>query len=206
MARWHHLPNPVGTQPEKRVDAENNDLVLFVGRLSREKGAPVAAAAAKAAGVKIAFAGAGECEADILAANPDAIMLGWLGQDEIAGWMQRARCLVFPSLWYEGYPLVVADALRAGLPVLVSDSSVAASSVTDGVSGLHVPGGDLPAWEEAMRSLRDDDVVRRFAEGAFQAGQKLLDEHEYTSRLIAIYKLALARKHQAGQSQEAVIQ
>lgn len=33
-ARWHHLPNPVGPSPDSRIAAEQNDLFLFVGRLS----------------------------------------------------------------------------------------------------------------------------------------------------------------------------
>jgi len=196
-ARWHHLPNPVGGRPATRVPAEDNELALFIGRLSREKGAPVAAAAARQAGVPIAFCGEGECKDEILRANPDALLAGWVSPDELAMWIRKARCLVFPSLWYEGYPLVVADALRAGLPVLVSDSSVAASSVSHGVTGLHVRAGDVRAWAEALRTLKNADVARSYGEAAFAAGAQLLDEEGYTSRLIDIYRAALARKHGA---------
>lgn len=193
--RWHHLPNAVGPAPAERIEAESNALFLFVGRLSREKGAQVAAAAAKLAGVKVAFCGDGECRDEVVDANPDAIMAGWVSQDEIGKWMQRARCLVFPSLWYEGYPLVVADALRAGLPIITSDSTVAASSVRNGVDGLHARAGDVHAWAEAMASLRSDEVVRRYSQSAFAAGQQLLDEEAYIDRLLSIYRSAIERRH-----------
>ena len=205
-ARWHYLPNPVGPRPDARIPAEDNDLVLFVGRLSREKGAPIAAAAARQAGVRIVFCGEGECRDDILRANPDAILPGWVGQDEIAQWMSKARCLVFPSLWYEGYPLVVADALRAGLPVLVSDSSVAASSVKDGVTGMHVAAGDVTAWVSALCRLKCPDTARSYSEAAFRAGRELLDEAEYTDRLIDIYRAAMDRKSAAERRQEVAVQ
>jgi len=155
--------------------------------------------------VRIVFCGEGECREEILRANPDAILPGWVGQDEIAHWMRKARCLVFPSLWYEGYPLVVADALRAGLPVLVSDSSVAASSVTDGVTGLHVAAGDIGAWAAALQRMQCPDTARSYSEAAFRAGRDLLDETEYTDRLIDIYRAALARKSAAQLPREVAV-
>lgn len=201
--RWHHLPNPVGPRPPARVRAEDNQLVLFVGRMSREKGAHIAAAAARQAGMPIAFCGDGECKDDVARANPDAILPGWVQPAEVETWMQKARCLVFPSLWYECYPLVVADALRAGLPVLVSDSSVAASSVRHGVTGLHVRAGDVRAWAEALQKLEKPEVVRSLSEAAFAAGEQLLDEQEYATRLIDIYRDALVRKHGTTEPMEA---
>ena len=193
-ARWHYLPNPVGVTPESRIAAEHNDIFLFVGRLSPEKGAPVAAAAARQAGCKIVFCGDGEERDAILRANPDAIITGWVGEDQVAGWMRRARALLFPSLWYECYPLVVADALRAGLPVLTSANSVARSSIKHGVDGLHIPAGDVAAWSAAMVTLGSDALVRRYSEAAFAAGRELLDEADYISRLISIYDLVLLRR------------
>ena len=192
-ARWHYLPNPVGQAPDHRVTAERNDLFLFIGRLSPEKGAETAAAAAKAANVKIAFLGEGECDNAIRRANPDAIMAGWIDPDELITWLARARCLVFPSLWYEGYPLVVADALRAGLPVLVSENCNAASSIRHGENGLHVPTGDVGAWATAMRRLASDDTAQAYSNAAFLAGRQLLDEDQHTSQLIGIYESVRSR-------------
>lgn len=204
--RWHHLPNWVGPQPDRRIPAEANDMFLFIGRLSPEKGAEVAARAAKIAGVPIAFCGDGEQREAVLRANPDAQMLGWLGADELSVRMRAARCLVFPSLWYECYPLVVADALRAGLPVLVSDSSLAASSVPDHVAGRHVRAGDVQAWAEAMESLRSDDLARSYSAAAFRAGQQLLDSDQYLARLIDIYANVLsAKQKQAPANRELVL-
>lgn len=205
-ARWHHLPNPVPPAPGGRIPAEKNDLFLFVGRLSPEKGAAIAAAATKDAGVKFAVCGEGHSRDAIIRANPDAIMAGWVGQDELTAWMKRARCIVFPSLWYEGYPLVIGEALRAGLPILISDSCVGASSIRDGVDGVHVPAGNVEAWSDAMRSLESDELVRRYSEAAFAAGKLLLDEAEYTDRLIAIYERAIARRQGADLRQEALLQ
>jgi len=196
-ARWHLLPNPVGTQPSERLAVEHNEIFLYIGRLSPEKGAEVAARAARLAGVKIAFCGEGESRTAVENANPDAMMLGWLEPDELDSWVRRARCLVFPSLWYECYPLVVADALRIGLPVIVSRSSVAASSIDDGVTGLHRTAGDVAAWADAMRTLQSNEIALSFGQAAFEAGKKLLDYERYIRELVSIYEKVLSRKYGA---------
>jgi glycosyltransferase involved in cell wall biosynthesis len=195
QARWHYLPNAVAAKPEQRVRAEDNELFLFIGRLSPEKGAEVVAEAAALAGVPIAICGDGDRRGAVAAANGDAIMPGWVAEDEIEQWMRRARCILFPSLWYECNPLVVADALRLGLPLLVADSSVAKSSVEHGVHGLHVEAGNPQAWAKAMASLRSDDVVRRYSRNAFAAGQRLPEYPDYTDQLIDIYRMAIARRN-----------
>lgn len=194
QARWHYLPNPAGPRPDRRVEAENSPTFLFVGRLSPEKGAVVAARAARIAGVPISFCGDGEERDAVLAANPDARMLGWLSEEELNRQMRNARCLLFPSLWYETYGLVVADALRIGLPTIVSKSSVAASMVTAGNSGELVAAGDVEAWATAMRRLQSDPVVQTFSENAFRYGKRLPGYGEHIDQLIGIYTSAVARK------------
>jgi glycosyltransferase involved in cell wall biosynthesis len=193
-ARWHFLPNPAGPRPPQRILAEENETFLFVGRLSPEKGGAVVARAAAIAGVPIAFCGDGEERDAILRANPNARMLGWLTQDELSEQMRRARCVVFPSLWYETYGLVVADAIRVGLPVLVSKSSVAASLIEHGRSGELIPTGDVSAWADGMRRMQSTDATRAYSIGAFEGGKRLPGQADYTSKLIDIYRSAVARK------------
>lgn len=193
-ARWHFLPNPAGDRPAGRINAEANRDFLFIGRFSPEKGAVTAARAARIANVPIAFCGEGEDHDAILAANPDARILGWLSQEDVIRQMRSARCLLFPSLWYETYGLVVADALRLGLPVIVSESSVAASMVDDGRSGQLVAAGDENGWAEAMTRLRDDALTRSQSEAAFQKGAGLPDWNAHMSRLTEIYSSAVSRK------------
>ncbi len=186
-ARLHHLPNPVQKVAASRIRAEDNHLFLFVGRLSPEKGGEIAAKAARAAGVKIAFAGDGECRSAVLAANPDAQVLGWLAPAALRVWLAKARCLVFPSLWYEGYPMSVVEAMQGGLPILVSDRCAAAEIVRHDTDGLHVETGNPRAWAEAMRLFSDRERVLRHSRSSFEASRLFLDTDAYVARLLAIY-------------------
>jgi glycosyltransferase involved in cell wall biosynthesis len=172
-------------------------MFLFIGRMSPEKGAEVAALAARKAGVPIAFCGAGQCRDAVRRANPDALMLGWLGEEELNKWIRKARCVLFPSLWYECYPLVVADALALGLPIVVSNSCVATALVEDGVNGLHAEPGNVDDWAEAMTRLRSDALVQTLGEAAFKSGRQLLSQDQYTTRLIRIYEDVIQKKHGA---------
>lgn len=191
--RWHHLPNPVSEPPGAPIDAAANAPFLFIGRLSREKGGVIAAAAAKAAGVPIVFCGEGEERAAIEAASPDATMLGWVDRDRLRAAMRSARCFVFPSLWYEAFPLVVGEAQAIGLPVLVASTSTAADRVTHGVDGLHVPPGDVAAWTAAMEAMKDDGQVARMGRAALAAANNLLDEDTHTDMLLDIYERSRTR-------------
>ena len=124
-------------------------------------------------------------------------MAGWVEGEDLRNWLRRARCIVFPSLWYECYPLVIADELALGLPIIVSESCVAASMIEDGVSGLHAATGNVEAWADAMRRLRSDDRVQQMSRASFLAGQDLLSADEYTEQLTRIYEAVIARKQRA---------
>ena len=189
-ARLHHLPNPIAKSTAGRVTAERNDVFLFIGRLSAEKGTEIAAKAAQQAGVKIAFAGEGERRDQILAANPEAQMLGWLAPDALSEWMNRARCLVFPSLVYECLPMSVIEAMQKGLPALVSDRCAASELVRHDVDGLHVATGDVRAWANAMRRLSEPERVERYSRSSLEASHGFLDSESYARRLLAIYQNA----------------
>jgi glycosyltransferase involved in cell wall biosynthesis len=190
QARLHYLPNPVDPLDGDRVAAEQNRLFLFVGRLSPEKGAEIAARAAREASVEIAFAGEGECRPAIVSANPDARIMGWLHSDALASVLAKARCLVFPSLWYEGFPMAVVEAMRLGLPVLAADKSAAAEVVRHDRDGLHVAIGDVGAWVQAMRSLSDNERVARYSRSSFEAAKTFITPDTYRSRLMTIYDTA----------------
>lgn len=186
-ARMHYLPNSVDGPPATRVEAERNELFLFVGRLSPEKGPELVAKAAREANVRIAFAGEGECRDAIIAANPQAQMLGWQSAQELNETMSRARCVVFPSLWYEGYPMVVVEAMRLGLPILASDRTAAAEVVRHRQDGLHVRTGDRNAWIEAMRQMADDREISQYSASSFKRAIGFLDPSAYRDRLLEIY-------------------
>ncbi len=90
-------------------------------------------------------------------------MLGWQDHDAVRGHLRSARALVFPSLWYEGQPLTVLEALSVGTPVIVSDGCAGRDFVADGVSGLWFRSGDADDLARAMREMADDALAERLS-------------------------------------------
>jgi glycosyltransferase involved in cell wall biosynthesis len=188
-ARLHRLSNPIAVANlGPKADPASGE-IIFLGRLSPEKGPLVFAAAARQAGLVPTFVGDGPSAADIRAACPEARLLGWHDAAGVRAALRAARALVFPSLWYEGQPLTVLEAKALGTPVLVSDGCAGREEVEDGVTGLWFKSGDAADLARAMRQLADDATVARMSKAshaAFWADPPSRDRH--VAGLLAIYR------------------
>jgi glycosyltransferase involved in cell wall biosynthesis len=180
-ATFYEVNNPVDVEP---MGAKPDDAplggYLFVGRLSPEKGARYFAQAAQMAGAQPVFVGDGPLRASLQEEFPDAQFLGWREPEEVRGLMRAARALAFPSVWYEGQPLTVYEALALGTPVIVSDLCAGREGVRDGETGLWFKSGDAESLARAIRRLGDDATARRMSRAAYEsywAEPMTLDRH-----------------------------
>jgi glycosyltransferase involved in cell wall biosynthesis len=62
---------------------------------------------------------------------------GRYDQVDVLDLMQTCGWIVVPSIWWENSPVVIQEALRAGVPLIVSDVGGMAEKVRPGVDGLH---------------------------------------------------------------------
>ncbi|MDB5406178.1 MAG: hypothetical protein JWL84_1090 [Rhodospirillales bacterium] len=187
--RQYVLANPIPMERLDRSPAESNRDHLFVGRLVPEKGCVAFARAARRAGVPAIFAGAGPCEAEIRAANPDARLLGWLPHADIVAAIRSARALVFPSRWYETSGLVCGEALANGIPVLASDRTAAVELVARGVNGDVFDPEDEEVLAALLSRLQSSELVARWSEAAYAkywAAAPSLESH--IGGLLEIYR------------------
>jgi glycosyltransferase involved in cell wall biosynthesis len=120
---------------------------LFVGRLSPEKGIETMLAAWRFLGetIPLKIAGDGPLSKKVAtAANslPGVEYLGRLDNNQVLNLMREAMFLLFPSLWYENFPVTIIEAYAAGLPVLVSNLGNIATLIQDQRTGLHFEPGD----------------------------------------------------------------
>ncbi|HMK88054.1 MAG TPA: glycosyltransferase family 4 protein [Methylocystis sp.] len=169
-ARYYEVANPIDAEPlgPKPDDAPTGDF-LFVGRLSPEKGPRYFGLAARLVGVVPVFVGDGPARATLAAEFPEARFLGWQSSAETRRLLRGARALVFPSVWFEGQPLVVHEALAAGAPVIVSDLCAGREAVRDGENGFWFKSGDAASLAQAMQRLRDEGAARAMARRAYEA-------------------------------------
>lgn len=87
---------------------------------------------------------------------------------------QNAHALVLPS-WYEGYGMVVTEALAHGLPVITTTGGALRDTLPEG-AGLSVPPGDADALQDALsRFCNDTELRNQLRHGATQARDQLSD-------------------------------
>src|SRR5258708_3898213 len=175
--RLHVKPNFVASDPG--VGSGDGGYVLCVGRLSEGKGIDVLLEAWKLLETKIPLVIVGEgplaSKVASTARTIGADYRGPLSRHDVAECMGRASLLVFPSVWYEAFPLVIAEALACGLPVLASDAGSAADLIDHGRTGLHFRSDDPKDLAAKGKTLRRDSGVTgpeaqraALASGAYQ--------------------------------------
>jgi glycosyltransferase involved in cell wall biosynthesis len=189
-------PNFVDADPEIGFGA--GDFALFVGRLTEEKGVQVLLDAWRllADRPKLKIIGDGplaSAVASAVALDPSIEWLGTRRPDEVQNLMREAAVLVVPSTWYEGFPLVIAEAFAAGLPVVASRLGAIEELVADGVTGRLFAAGDSLKLASALRwafwHSEELKIMRPRARAEYE--RKYSAEANY-ARLIAIYNDAVA--------------
>ena len=120
---------------------------LFVGRLSPEKGVETLMAAWLRLGGTVPLYVVGDgplapAVGEFVGKTERCNWLGWQLKYKVLALMQEARVLVLPSECYEMFPLVLAEASAAGLPVIGSRHGSVGAIIDDGRTGLHVRPGD----------------------------------------------------------------
>ena len=128
--------------------------LLYVGRLSREKGVGVLLDAVAGTGMPLRIVGEGQERAALEARAPANVrFLGALSRADVLREMASARALVVPSLWYEGFPMVVVEAFAQGTPVIASEIGGLAEVVRTGKTGAVVPPGDTAGLRQRIVEL-----------------------------------------------------
>jgi glycosyltransferase involved in cell wall biosynthesis len=155
---------------ERREPPSRSRRVVYIGRLSAEKGVAdlVAAFLAARTDLELVVIGDGP-EADALRAQAAGSMrvrfLGHLDADAVRVELLGARALAFPSLWYETFGLSMIEAMAAGTPVVTSDLGGREHIVGEGC-GLLFEAGDRGALATAIEELPDDARIDRMGAAA----------------------------------------
>jgi glycosyltransferase involved in cell wall biosynthesis len=137
--------------PEAVGEPHQPPHVLYVGRLSAEKGILELVAACE--DLPLVVVGDGPLRGSV----PGAV--GFVPPGELGQWYERASVVAAPSR-REGYGVAVREAMAWGRPVVASSVGGLTDAVEDGVTGLLVPPGDVPALRAAVERLLGDRELR----------------------------------------------
>jgi len=196
-SKLRYLPNPVELPTE--VADGSGSYILYIGRLSAEKGVEVlirAAAAVPECKLKLAGSGPEEQKLRALARSLGADNIeffGFVRKPELKEKLRQAAALAIPSVWYENAPLVVLEAMAMRLPVLAADIGGLPEMVESGKNGLLLKPGSVPAWTEGLRKFLALSADERSALG--EAGRRRVEENFtwelHLERLGKVYREAI---------------
>jgi glycosyltransferase involved in cell wall biosynthesis len=152
------IPNPLDVAAWPLVERKE-DYLLWIGRMTPEKGPHRAIAAAHAAGVPLVLAGVIQPGQQAffdreVAPHVDGSRVRFVG--EVAGAAKRSlfarsRALLMPIRWDEPFGMVMVEALACGTPVIAFREGAARELVVEGLTGFLVD--DEPAMAAAVGRL-----------------------------------------------------
>jgi glycosyltransferase involved in cell wall biosynthesis len=185
----------LGLDPEQPV-------VMTVGRLNVMKGHvhlldAVPGLLARFPDLAVVIAGRGhlqeqlQAQADALGVAGAVRLLGQRG--DARGLLDAADVFVLPSR-HEGMPLVLLEAMDAGLPVVATRVIGSAEVVAEGETGLLVRPRDAAALERALAQLLDDPATReRFGRAGQQRFEACFTADRMARDTVGVYERVLAR-------------
>jgi glycosyltransferase involved in cell wall biosynthesis len=184
--------------PGPRIQpADESDLVVFVGRLSEEKGAHQlieAWTAAPPTDLRLMVVGDGPLRKQLEAIAPPSVeFAGQLPHADIPKLLRSARAMAFPSTWYEGLPMTIVEAFASGLPVLANDIGAMASVVMPLGEDWLVPtigeSSDNP-WHDALNRLTDSTAIRHASTRARMSYETTYTPRANLASLETVYRRA----------------
>jgi glycosyltransferase involved in cell wall biosynthesis len=192
------LVKPNFVSPDLGMRESEGSYALFVGRMAPEKGVRVLLQAWQGLqGAPLKIVGDGPLRDEVRAFVQEQkleciAILGQCARQEVLTLMKGAQFLVFPSGWYEGFPITIAEAFACGVPVVASRLGAMAEIIEEGCTGLFFTSGDaddLSAQVQwAFTHPEEMAQMGRRARQEFQA--KYTADRNY-ERLMAIYRKAL---------------
>jgi glycosyltransferase involved in cell wall biosynthesis len=169
------------------------DYLLFLGRMSADKGAHRAIAVAMEMGLPLKLAGKKQDEKEIRyfdeLVEPHLVgeieYLGEVSHGEKVELLQNARATLFPIDWEEPFGLVMIESMACGTPVVATRHGAVPEVIEDGVSGIIVDEyRQMPEAVERADAL-DPLECRRYVEERFGPERMVRDYVDVYERAVA---------------------
>lgn len=194
--KFYVKPNFVHDVDQYQRVSPDSPFALYVGRLSEEKGIEFILDGFKGSGLNLKIAGDGPLRSIVENNSSGNIeYLGALDRSDVAELMAKASCLVMASTWYEGFPMVIVEAFRSGLPAIVPKLGNMEAVVDDGTTGLHYNPGEREQFVNAVRScMYNHELSLRLSTGAREAFLSNYSAGINRQQLLDIYDTVIQKK------------
>lgn len=186
--------------PQAKIETNYNkeDYVIFMGRLSGEKGLMTLLRAFRQTNkIKLKVAGKGNLEGVLKEyCNKNNLssveFIGFIAGDEKLKLLQKARFSIVPSEWYENFPMSVLESFSIGTPVIASRIGGLPELIEDGKNGLLFKPGNPDDLAEKINYLYNNpDKAIEMGKYAHKCLEEKYSAEKHYMRLMDIYKKAI---------------
>lgn len=179
---------------------KRNDYIVFVGRVSQEKGVATLVEAWKLWGnnaPELRIIGDGPLRKE-LETNSRGFNIKFLGQltsFDAQKQIQNSKLLILPSEWFEGFPMVIREAFAFGTPVAASNIGPIPDIVKEGVNGnLFEAGNANSIYLVVSKMVSNNEYLSRLSLNARRSFEKFYDQESNYKSLMNIYSKAMGLK------------
>lgn len=166
--------------------------VGYAGRFVPEKGVEILVEAARRAALPLKLAGDAPSHPAVRPEDGTELVMT-RSATELASFYRGARMIVVPSIWYETFGIVPAEAMSHGVPVVVSKLGALQQIAIDGESGVHFAPGDIADLARVLTALWNDPPrCRRLGAAARERIAERCSAGAHMQRLLGAYERARA--------------
>lgn len=160
--------------------------LIYVGRLSPEKGVEILPKIAEKTRIELVVVGDGELRA-IVQKKEHIKFIGAVPHSEVLEYLEKSDIFILPSKM-EGTPRSVLEAMASGLIVIANDVGGLKDIISNGKDGFLVD-GSLLSYTETINKIKNDDKLRiLISKGARMKIEKKFNIKDRMNLFSSLYK------------------
>ena len=184
-----------------QIPSSDSDYFIYVGRLSPEKGIVMLVDTWIKHDIKASLIviGEGPLLKEIISKarkSPAIKVLGKKKHTETMEYIRNAKALIFPSTWYEGFPMTIVESFCLGIPVIASNIGSQKEIIKHRHNGLHFEKGESQSLFDQVSALRKDEALKhKLSKNARTDYLKHYSPETNYHQLVKIYQEAIEEKN-----------
>jgi glycosyltransferase involved in cell wall biosynthesis len=168
-----YIPNGIDTNFFAPTKRKEENLLLFVGRISQGKGLHILIKSLQylKSNVRLTIIGPPDWDStyyqnimdlikkENMRGQHEIMYFGAMNQSKLLEWYQKATIFILPS-FYEGFPVTVLEALSCETPVIATPVGGIPEVIKNYKTGILIPPGDCKSLANALQYLLENENVR----------------------------------------------
>jgi glycosyltransferase involved in cell wall biosynthesis len=193
-----HIPNFIKLQ-KFEPNYEPGDYILFVGRLSKEKGILTLLKAIKGLDIELKIVGEGpmreEYEKHVRNEKiTNVIFEGYKSGEELKRLYKNSAFVIFPSEWYENAPMTILETSAYGKPIIGSNIGGIPEMIINEKTGLVFKPGDYNELREKIKNLLSNpSLIVQMGKDARKRAEEEYNAELHYKRLMEVYEKAVGQ-------------